>query len=395
MKGDIMKRNKFLLFLALLFLLGGCAGQETSLGVELEDGVELAYKYGEITIADEVWYEDEIYTKRFPDTTVRFAEVNFSGNCMLYGKNTSLIATDDSEIISTCMDPLCDHTLPGGCIASYTPGSMAQLDKNIYFKIGSGIYRYSPETFKITPFAVFNSQVGSLLFSMGRFLYATFPGQIIAKIDMETLTAAFIQLEEFEPHQVIPHEGILYCSDSLGNIYSYDQNFENKTLLVKDAVPACWTSSFYQVHGEKLYYVTTTGEYQPENAEDYLLCVLNLHPGDTKTYKNIYCFTISGDTIYFQRYEPQTGPLYYNDDSYLMETSLSRTGNAIYTAPLNDIGSARTLTRFDMEDAQLMGYSLHAAGNYLYTMPNVYDNGDISVPLCRYNLITGEWQAVE
>ena len=35
MKGDIMKRNKFLLFLALLFLLGGCAGQETSLGVEL------------------------------------------------------------------------------------------------------------------------------------------------------------------------------------------------------------------------------------------------------------------------------------------------------------------------------------------------------------------------
>jgi len=78
-----------------------------------------------------------------------------------------------------------------------------------------------------------------------------------------------------------------------------------------------------------------------------------------------------------------------------METALSRTGNAIYAAPLDDIDSAWTLTRFDQENAQLMGYFLHAAGKYLYTMPNVYDNGDISVPLCRYNLTTGEWQTVE
>ncbi|MBO5274179.1 MAG: hypothetical protein J6I45_06155 [Clostridia bacterium] len=392
-----MKRNKFLLFLALLFLLSGCAGQETSLGVELEDGVELAYKYGEITITDEVWYEEDIYTERFPDNTVHYmGSLNISEKRVLYGRNASLIAFNEStDIISTCMDPLCGHMPPGICIASYRPGRMVQFDENIYFGKANGIYRYSLETLKITPFAVFNSGVGSLLFSMGRFLYATFPGQIIAKIDMETLMAAFIKLEEFEPHQVIPYEGALYCSDYLGNIYSYDQNFENKTLLVKGTTPACFTDSSYQVWDGKLCYVTTTGEYHPENSEDYLLCVLDLDTGDTKTYKNIYCFTISGDTIYFQRYEPQTGPLYYNDDSYLMETSLSRTGNTIYTAPLNDIGSARTLTRFDMEDAQLMGYSLHAAGNYLYTMPNVYDNGDISVPLCRYNLATGEWQTVE
>ena len=76
MKGDII-RNIFLLFLALLFLFGGCAEQETSLGVELEDGVELAYKYGEITIADEVWYEEDIYTERFPDTTTLLGQPEY------------------------------------------------------------------------------------------------------------------------------------------------------------------------------------------------------------------------------------------------------------------------------------------------------------------------------
>ena len=390
--------RRLLLFLALLLLLGGCAEQETSLGVELEDGFELAYLDGEITFVED-WFEPgETYTENYSENSYSpYTRMAVWRNGLIYSMEDAYVEMMDGigEIMSLCKDPLCDHTEETRCIVSFGGRNVIKAGTDFYFVYATTVYRYSQETLRTSVFAEFNMMVSSQ-FLMGRYLYFEIFGQVYVRVDLESNTAMILEKDPMiAPYLYYPYEEMLYFYDAnTDQIFRCDTNMQNTQLLAKNVHSPCHTTWAFQLYGDKLYYVSVEYKLPVSESNRPYLCVLDLTTGETERYDGIYCFGICGGTIFYQCYEPREGPLFFNQKQKYVTTTLY-TGNRIYRAPLDDIENQTLLTEVTGDNLRLDGYFLHATEDYLYVYISDFSNAELNLKLCRYNLTTGEWQAVE
>lgn len=380
-----MKRLFCILFSSLLIL---CSCKDPiSIGVTSEDGYELEYKYGEITLLDTISTESDIYTENYPDDVfVPRDTLSIGKDQIIYTWNTALsIQKENGKITPLCRDPLCDHMQRESCIVSYgLIKCTLQRGADVFFLKGNGVYRYSVETYKVTPYAIF-SAMATEMFSMGRFLYVRILNEAYVKIDLETNMGETIAIESVEPIVIYPSEGRLYCLDQAMNILVCDQNMQLTETLIKDIKPGCYIQQCFQVYDNKIYYVTIKDEH-------HLLCVYDIQDGQTETYDDVYCFAISDGKIYMMLYDPIPGMLFYNG-SEAVETTIQTAGK-IYHAPLDEIDDMRLLTSFDIEGWQIDGYWIWATKRYLYTEGDHFTKDSAETGFWRYDIATDVWEEI-
>lgn len=391
-----MKRKTviILVLIIIISIFPACGEKNVIIGkIKGDDGADFTYKRGIIEFADEL-----------PNDTIYYGEYDYNSysplhyltimpDKVVYTANTAVYTEDkNDEIFSLCRDPVCDHSKPETCIVSF--GLISHpipTDEYIYFLKATTVFRYSLLTMTTDEYAVFNIYLISLS-QMGRYLYVGIAGGLYVKIDLVTDTAMVLEPELIDLAMRYSYDGKIYLMDASCNIYESDDNMDNIKLLASDRNPDCFIQSSYEVYNSKLYYVTK------ENEQNYL-CVYDLETEVvTEKIPGVFCFTLSDDIMYMQFYDPQPGPEYMENGE--MAVSVNRTGNKIYTVPINDLNNKKLLNAFEniydeCTGSMVGGNYLYATGNYLYAdVTEIYNDYSVGFASYRLNIRTNKWQRI-